>query len=323
VFVACPLALLALAVAVLLLVLPPTVRAERGCPRGLAWAAATEVRMIRELLVYLDQGQATEAPLQAALMLAQRVGAHVTALHLIAEPFLRGMAGHHLPAEVMREHVAHAEAEADAILGAARSAADRHGVALDAVRESGSLDRLPTLLARHARHTDLTVIGQPDPASGGVDDAALTEAAFMDSGHAALVVPRAGSAALPPRRAIVAWDGSREAARAATDAIPLLQLAEAVLVLVVDARDFGGPAAGRPGEELAAYLHRHAVKAEVRPVASGGAGIAGALLVQARDEAADLLVMGGYGHSRLREMLVGGTTRQILEHMTVPVLLAH
>ena len=75
--------------------------------------------------------------------------------------------------------------------------------------------------------------------------------------------------------------------------------------------------------ELAAHLRRHEVKAEVRQVTSGGAGMADVLLGQARDEAADLLVMGGYGHSRLREMLVGGTTRHILEHMTVPVLFAH
>ena len=91
-------------------------------------------------------------------------------------------------------------------------------------RESGSLDRLPHLLARHARHTDLTIVGQPDLAAHGVDDTALTEAAFMDSGHPALVIPRAGAAGLPPQRALIAWDGSREAARAASDAIPLLQL---------------------------------------------------------------------------------------------------
>ena len=283
--------------------------------------------MIKDMLVYLDQSPTAVARLQTALMLAKRLGAHVTALHIIAEPFLRatsgGMAGHHMPAEVIREHLAHAAAEAEAIFASARAAAERHGVELDVVRESGSLDKLPSLLARHARHTDLTVIGQPDLASGGVDDMALTEAAFMDSGHPALVIPQAGSATLRPRRALVAWDGSREAARAATDAIPLLQHAELVLVLMIDARDIAGRTGDLPGEELTAHLRRHAVKAEVRLVPSAGAGVTDTLLAQARSEAADLLVMGGYGHSRLREMLVGGTTRYILEHMTVPVLFAH
>ena len=92
-----------------------------------------------------------------------------------------------------------------------------------------------------------------------------------------------------------------------------------MLVLVVESRDAGD----HLGSKLAAHLIRHEVKAEVRQIASGGAGIADALLGQARDEAADLLVMGGYGHSRLREMFVGGTTRYILEHMTVPVLFSH
>ena len=278
---------------------------------------------LKDLLVYLDQSPATAAPLQAALILAQRLNAHLTALHLIAEPFLRGMVGHHLPAEVMREHLAHAEAEAEGILASARAAAERHSVELDAVRESGSLDKLPTLLARHARYTDLTVIGQPNLETGGVDDMALTEAAFMDSGHPALVIPRGWSGTLPPQRALIAWDGSREAARAATDAIPMLQLAEHVLVLVIDERDLGGRDDRRPGEELAAHLRRHAVKAEVRSMASDSAAVTEVLLAQAREQSADLLVMGGYGHSRLREMLIGGTTRHILERTTVPVLFAH
>lgn len=274
---------------------------------------------IKDLLVHLDDTPASTTRLQAALALAAACGAQVSALYLVAEPFLPGMGGRHLPAELLREHLAHAKAEAETLLATARAEAERHGVTLDIVRESGSLDRLPHLLARHARHTDLTIVGQPDLAAHGVDDTALTEAAFMDSGHPALVIPRAGAAGLPPQRALIAWDGSREAARAVSDAIPLLRFAENVLILVVESRDTGD----RLESKLAAHLIRHEVKAEVRQITGGGAGIANALLGQARDEAADLLVMGGYGHSRLREMFVGGTTRDILEHMTVPVLFAH
>src|SRR3712207_6710755 len=207
---------------------------------------------LRHLLVHLDHAPASEARLHAALSLAREVGAQVTALCLIAEPFLRGAAGHHLPAELVREHVAHADAEAAATLNAALAAAGRLGVAMETVRESGSLDRLPMLLARRARSTDLVVVGQPDPAAGGADDTALAEAAFMDSGHPALVIPRAGAAALPPRRAIVAWDGSREAARASTDAIALLRSAEMVMVVMVGSRE----ASDRSGDELAEHLRR-------------------------------------------------------------------
>ena len=175
--------------------------------------------MIKDLLVHLDDRPASETRLQAALGLAEQCRAHVTALCPIAEPFLPGRAGRHLPAELLREHLAQAEVEAEALLAAAQAEADRHGMVLTIVRESGPLDRLPQLLARHARHADLTVVGQPDLAAHGVDDTALTEAAFMDSGHPALVIPRAGTPVLPPRRALMAWDGSRGAARAASNAI--------------------------------------------------------------------------------------------------------
>lgn len=272
---------------------------------------------IKDLLVHLDETPASATRLQATLTLATSCGAQVTALYLIAEPFLPGMGGRHLPAELLREHLAHGEAEAEAVLASARADAERHGLTLAVIRASGPLDRLPQLLARHARCTDLTIVGQADLAAHGVDDTALIEAAFMDSGRPALVVPRQGPAVLPPRRAIVAWDGSREAARAANDAIPLLQLAE--FVLVVDARDAGD----HPGAELVAHLVRHEVKAELRQVAGSGSGIAEILLAQAHADAADLLVMGGYGHSRLREMMLGGTTRSILEHMSLPVLFSH
>jgi nucleotide-binding universal stress UspA family protein len=272
---------------------------------------------IKDLLVHLDETPASATRLQATLTLATSCGAQVTALYLIAEPFLPGMGGRHLPAELLREHLAHGEAEAEAVLASASADAERHGTTLAVIRASGPLDRLPQLLARHARCTDLTIVGQADLAAHGVDDTALIEAAFMDSGRPALVVPRQGPAVLPPRRAIVAWDGSREAARAANDAIPLLQLAE--FVLVVDARDAGD----HPGAELVAHLVRHEVKAELRQVAGSGSGIAEILLAQAHADAADLLVMGGYGHSRLREMMLGGTTRSILEHMSLPVLFSH
>jgi nucleotide-binding universal stress UspA family protein len=124
---------------------------------------------IKDLLVHVDDTPASETRLQAALALAERCGAQVTALYLIAEPFLPGKGGgRHMPVDLLREHVAHAEAEAEVVLSAARKQADRHQVALAIVRASGSLDRLPHLLARHARHTDLTIVGQPDLAAHGV-----------------------------------------------------------------------------------------------------------------------------------------------------------
>jgi nucleotide-binding universal stress UspA family protein len=107
------------------------------------------------------------------------------------------------------------------------------------------------------------------------------------------------------------------------DALPLLRLAEEVEVLIVDAAKLGPRFGSRPGAGILAHLRRHEVVAQVKAVESGGAAITGLILLQAADENADLVVMGGYGHSRLREMILGGVTRHMLERMSVPVLFAH
>ena len=233
------------------------------------------------------------------------------------------MAGYHLPADVVREHLRHAEAEADPVFAAARQAAEQHGVELETRLETGSLDRLPAILARIARNADLIVVGEPNPAESGTDETALIEAAFMDTGRPALVIPYIGAKALPPRRVLVAWDGSREASRAVHDALPLLRLAAEVVILIVDAGKLGPRFGPQPGAGILAHLGRHGVAARVKAVESGGAAIAELILVQADAEKTDLLIMGGYGHSRLREMILGGVTRHMLERMSVPVLFAH
>jgi nucleotide-binding universal stress UspA family protein len=279
---------------------------------------------IKDLLLHLDQGPTAQVRVAATMALADRFGANVKALHLIPEPFMPGVVGHHMPDDVVREHLARAEAEAADILTATREEAARRGVALTIVRESGPLDRLPSLLARHARYADLAIVGRPDPAAGGADDALLVEAAFMDTGRPALLLPPEGTPTLPPWRALVAWDGSREIARATSDALPLLQLADSVVVLIVDGRDAQGHVGGHaPGAEIAGHLGRHGVKAEVKQVPGGGGGTGAVILAQAQEEAADLLVLGGYGHSRLREMMLGGVTRHMLEHATLPLLISH
>jgi nucleotide-binding universal stress UspA family protein len=147
--------------------------------------------MIKDLLVHLDDTPASPARLEAALALATTCGARVTALYLIAEPFLRGVAGQHAPAEVIREHLA----EAEKLLAAAQETAVRRQVRLRTQRATGSLDRLPGLLARDARNTDLVIVGQPDLETGGSDETLLVEAAFLETGRPALVLPPAGARA--------------------------------------------------------------------------------------------------------------------------------
>ena len=191
---------------------------------------------IKDLLVHLDETPASTARLQAALALAAACGAQVTALYLIAEPFLPGMGGRHLPAELLREHLAHAEAEAEAVLrcGAGRGRAagsDPGGGARQ--RPAGPA----AAAAGAARPLHGSYRRRPGRSRGARD---RRHGAGRGGVHGQRP-PGAGDPARRCRRAAaaaraVAWDGSREAARAASDAMPLLQLAEQVLVLVVDAR---------------------------------------------------------------------------------------
>jgi nucleotide-binding universal stress UspA family protein len=276
---------------------------------------------IKHIVVHVDQTQGARLRVTTATTLAARLQAHLTAVYLIPEPFLRGATGYHLPEEVVRGHVQHAEAEAEAVLALAHEAAGS-GFPFDAVKEVGPLDRLPALFARRIRCADLAVVGDPDRESGGADDAALVETAFMDTGRPALVIPQIGVREMPPRRAVVAWDGSREAARAAHDALPLLATTDEVVVLTAGTGR-ADPAAGRePGADLVQHLGHHGLTARAK-FAQGSASIAELIVEAAAEEDADLIVMGGYGHSRLREMMLGGVTRHMLERMALPVLIAH
>ena len=277
---------------------------------------------IKDLLVHLDETPASTTRLQAALTLATACRA-VTALYLIAEPFLPGMGGRHLPAELLREHLAHGEAEAEAVLASARAEAERQRD--DLRRDARQRPLIGCRICWPAMPATPTSPSSARPIwrTRGRRHRAGRGGVHGQRPPRPQVIPRRRTGVLPPRRAMIAWDGSREAARATSDALPLLRMAEQVLVLVLDAHDVGGRAGGQPGSEPrgppapARGQGGAAPSRERRHQHRSGAARAG------REEAADLLVMGGYGHSRLREMMLGGTTRSILEHMTVPVLFSH
>ena len=273
---------------------------------------------ITEILVHVDATPASEIRLKAATSVAVAAQAHVSALYLVAEPFMRALVGKHLPEEFVRQQLAALEAEAEERLNVLAALAQDQGVKLEPRRETASLDHLPAILARQGRCADLVVVGP----GTDTDESNLTEAAFMDTGRPALVVPSAWAGQLPPKRALVAWDGSREAARAAGDAVPLLKAAEDVVVLIVDAHRAPARFSESPGLGLTAYLTRHGAKARVKQVTASG-GIADTILSQVGEEQADLLVMGGYGHSRMRELMFGGVTRSILESTACPILVSH
>lgn len=172
-----------------------------------------------------------------------------------------------------------------------------------------------------AKSFDLTILGQlsPEIRSTGF----RPDEIVIATGRPVLVVPYAGAFDTVGRRALVAWDGTREAARAANDALPLLENAEAVTVMFVGARETALEEHHPSIERMVHHLQRHGIAARAEETLQGDLRISDVLLSRAADLAVDLLVAGAYHHSQLREALVGGVSRDLLDHMTVPVLMSH
>jgi nucleotide-binding universal stress UspA family protein len=218
---------------------------------------------------------------------------------------------------------AEANALADAALARFRTAAERGGIAYG-TRTDRALDKtLARVVSMHARYTDLLVLGQVDPDEPPYVGRDLPEQVVLASGRPVLVVPHDWAARLLGERVLIAWDASREAARAVSDALPLLQRAEAVLVVSVNPKSTPLGHGELPGADIALHLARHNVEVDVQSVETDRMEVGEALLSFAADRGCDLLVMGAYAHSRVRELVLGGATRTILKSMTLPVLMAH
>ncbi len=275
------------------------------------------------LLLMTGDDAAATACRGVALALATTCRAQLAALCLVVEPQIYPAMGVSMPIDLLTAERERSEARADEILAGVRAAADRGGVPIDIRRETVTVDTIADTFARHGRHADLVVVGQPDPDGARSSEVMLVETAFMSTGRPTLVVPYIGARQIPPRQVICSWDGSREAARAIRDALPLLAMATSVCVMVVDPERLGGRVGEQPGADIATFLARHGIRVEVKTESAAGLDVGDVLLSAASDDGADLIVMGGYGHSRLREIVFGGTTAHMLAHMTVPVLLSH
>jgi nucleotide-binding universal stress UspA family protein len=178
-------------------------------------------------------------------------------------------------------------------------------------------------ISLQARYSDLVVIGQKDPAeSASIVARDFPEFVVMNSGRPVLIIPHAGQFVGVGKRPLIAWDAGTAAAKAVADAIPFLRHAEVVDVVVFNPDEPVGVHGEEPGADIALYLARHDIKVNVRQQ-TATTPIGDALLLLATELASDLIVMGGYGHARLREILLGGVTRSALEYAIVPVLMSH
>ncbi len=281
---------------------------------------------LKDILVQVDDGRGYQARLALAAALAARSDGHLTGLFVIEPISFSALAAPGGPdfaaAEafqaVEREHRAARLKLGERLAALFRDAADRAGVSSEwRVAD----DDAATAVVLHARYADLAVLGQADPDNPPLG-AGVVEAVLLGSGRPALVVPFIGAKSVG-ERVLVAWNATREAARALNDAMPLLAQAEKVTVLSVNPERGIGGEGDLPAADIALHLARHGVKAEAAHTTAEDVSVGDILLSRAADLGADLIVMGGYGHSRAREFVLGGATRELLRHMTVPVLLSH
>jgi nucleotide-binding universal stress UspA family protein len=273
----------------------------------------------KTILVHIDPGKRGSVRLEVAIRLARQHDAHLVALHALA-PFE--------PPSYVAAEMGPAIIEAQRLVAAtdmARTEAEFTkqvtAAGLRNVEWRTAVEDPVVAMTLHARYADLVVIGQTDASDSSQVPADFPERLVLAAGRPVLILPSVGSFASVGKRILVAWSQSREATRAVTDAIPFLQLADTVHVMVVNPK--AGEHGAVAGADIGLYLARHGVRVEVKADHGAEIDVGNELLSRAADLDADLIVMGGYGHSRLKEWVLGGATRTILESMTTPVLMSH
>lgn len=275
----------------------------------------------KTILVHCDAGPKVSQRLTVAVELAKRYSAHLVGVY--ARPPLQapilfegGMAMDGLFAA----YEASADADQAAALAAFQKAMKGQHVSHEWRVTDGFIDTEFTMQARYA---DLLVVGQTDPEAQTPTPSDLPEAVVLSTGRPTLVVPHIGVRSPLGETVMLCWNASRESARAAADALPFLRAARKVVVLVVDPRASMDGHGAEPGADVAQWLARHGVKVVVQRDVAADSDVGAVILSRAADLGVDLIVMGVYGHSRIREMVLGGVSRTLLSSMTVPVLLAH
>ncbi|WP_455373525.1 universal stress protein [Limibacillus halophilus] len=276
---------------------------------------------LKNILVHLDDSKSSKKRCEAALALAAAHGAHLTGLVAVTAPSMPGYIRANLPREAVEAQENYLQEVLENAGDAFEKVAKNWSVPYELRKVRASEAELGDAIALHGRHADLIVMGQEDEEDGATLSREVMEEVLLSAGRPLLVVPYIGASKTIGKRVIIAWDGGREAARALNDALPLLSDAEAVMVLIANPKS--APSEREAGSDIALHLARHNVPVEVHKIHVSEVSIGDALLDQVADLGADLVVMGGYGHSRFRELVLGGVTRQMLQQMTVPVLMSH
>ena len=276
--------------------------------------------MIKDIIANLSVTKEGSIVGKYAVSVAAALEAHLTGVAFIYDPVVPISGAGYIPAEVIETQRDDNEAAAEAAIKSFTAAADQAGVSAEPVMTSASLAGAGDQFARMARRFDLAIVGQSQPEISSMEQI-IGETTLFESGRPIIIVPYIQKAPFKTDNVMICWDGSRTAARAVADAIPIIRNSGRVeIVIVANER---GKQDEIEGADIGQHLARHGLKVDVHRISGGNIDVGDALLSHAADTGADLMVMGGYGHSRLREFVLGGATRSMFESMTVPVLLSH
>jgi nucleotide-binding universal stress UspA family protein len=276
--------------------------------------------MIKDIVVNLTGGHPQDFASAYAISLAAGFGAHLAGIGFIYEPVIPGSLLGGLPSDLIEAQRQENSRTTKEAIARFESAANAAGISAETRTLDASIAGAPDLFGRITRRFDLAVVGQARREQGASEEL-MIEGALFGSGRPLIVVPHAHKQGLKLDRIIICWDGSRPAARAIADSLPFLERAKSIdIVVVTGERDKSGEITGT---NMRRHLARHGINVEIKHITGGGTGVQSAILSHATETGSDFMVLGGYGHSRLREFILGGVTRSILRSMVVPVLMSH
>ncbi len=275
--------------------------------------------MVKDLVVNLSGAAPQDFAADYAVSVAKAFGAHITGIAFVYEPVIPDTVMGGIPTDLIEIQREENTKAANAAVSRFEAVAKKAGAAAATRMLDASLAGAATTFGRIARRFDLAVVGQAQPEKGAAEEL-MIEGALFESGRPVIVVPYIQKQGLTLERVMACWDGGARAARAIADAMPLLERAKAVDLVIVTEH---GKHDEITGANMSEHLARHGVTVEVKRIAKGDIHVQDAILDYVADSGADFIVMGGYGHSRLREFILGGVTRSILASMTVPVLMSH
>jgi nucleotide-binding universal stress UspA family protein len=278
--------------------------------------------MIKDIIVNLEHQIARDPARDFAITVAETFVTHVAGVAFAYIPEFPGYVMlEKIPRDMMAQMVAESEKAARAAIERFDAAARRSLVSAEhrLLRALGAI--APEILSRLARRFDLSVLMQSKP--GGVNNDDMIETSLFQSGRPVIVVPYIQKDGLKLDHVVCCWDGSRAAARAFNDALPLLAKATQVDLLIVLNEKTSGDEKEIRGVEIAKHLARHDVKVQIEIIPAADIDVTNTILSYVADISGTLIVMGGYGHAKLREVILGGVTRDMLKSMTVPVFMSH